>query len=242
MPQPLSRVRPNADVTASIGALTNSPQFAMKVMTVIGYWAHIDGDLATIFSAFLKTEIPVGVAMYRALNGGATRRAVFLSAAEAALPRWKFLLTQAVIIANAGARAQRNDFAHHVWGRSDDLPDAMLLMPAEVVVDSNLSHRIVHEVDGANVIIPKGYDASAIMVYRDGDFDRAIEQTVAAQMRVIHLYQTVLAAPELGRRWLLSDDQVLAALQKVDLTNDPVTREILRPPAFDEPPPKGTHL
>lgn len=65
MPNPLSRIRPNGDVVASTESLQSSPHFATKVMPVIAYRAHIDGDLATIFATFLKTEIPVGVAMYR---------------------------------------------------------------------------------------------------------------------------------------------------------------------------------
>jgi hypothetical protein len=190
MPQPLSRVSPDGKLHFSAGVLRKS-RFAADVAYVIATWAHIDGDIASILSRMLNTDIAVGTAMYMALIGSGGQKAALAAAAREALPEWQCLLLQAINKVTASARDQRNEFAHHVWGVCSTLPDALLLTEAKIVVAYNVAMRqVVERLDeGRGIIAPKPIDCSKVMVYRENDIAAAVE----GAQRATHLYQLFYA-------------------------------------------------
>lgn len=243
MPQPLSKVRPKCDIDISPGAINRRPQFAFDVLRVIAFWAHIDGNLATLLSRMLNSDIAAGTAMYEALNGGDARRAVLLAAAQHSLPDWANLLLQATLSAIKTSRNQRNDFAHHIWASTEEMPDAILLMHPSVVTRYNISFRQVHKVDGANVIKPETIDYTKVMVYRAKDFSRAVQEAAEADLMLIFLYDAISDLPDLGygagRRLLLGKPQIQRAIAKLTLeSGQPIPPE-LRPEANVDPLPRG---
>src|SRR4051794_40777264 len=96
MPQPLSWVKPNADISVGPQSLHVFPQFLPQIMGVIAQWAHIDGDFANIFSQLLRADIEVGTAVYQAFNGVEARRIALFAAAKVALPEWQQIALDAV--------------------------------------------------------------------------------------------------------------------------------------------------
>lgn len=128
MPQPLSRVKPDAQIHVSASAIQVQSLFQEDILKVIVFWAHIVGNIASLFSTLLKSDIEVGTAVYQAFNGLEARRVALFAAAEKAVPEWQRIAIEAVWKATRGSRVQRDKFCHHVWGYSLDIPKALLLM------------------------------------------------------------------------------------------------------------------
>lgn len=241
MPQPLSRVHPSPNVEIYPSAIANT-RFAAHAMRVIACWSHIEGDLGSLLARMLKADIATGVAMYQALTSSEAKRAALAAAAKEALPEWQQLLLQAVQKATKASRDQRNDFAHSAWGNAKEIPDAVLLLPTKIVVERNVSMRQRHEIDGANnVIRPIGLDHSQVMVYKERDFVDASARALKAQGQHGLLYMVIGRTIEQARRQLLHEPEVQQALQPLIRKSSSAIREILRPPADDEPPPLGLY-
>lgn len=231
MPQPLSKVRPNIRIDITPGAINRQPELAIEAMKVIAFWAHIEGNLAIILSAMLKADVATGVAMYEALSMGEGRRAAILAAAKHALPEERMMLFQALLNVTKGSRQQRNDFSHHVWGHSEDLPNSLLLMHPSVVTQFNVSYRQVRQVEGSNVIQPTMMDRSKIFVYREADMRRAVRDAANADLNHTFFYNAIQVAPasqrEAGLRLLTSVPQIQRELRKLYAGSDrPVPPEL----------------
>jgi hypothetical protein len=210
-------------------------------MAVIALWAHIDGDLATLFSKFLKTDIATGTAVYQAFNGTEARRIALFAVAEVALPEWQLLALRAVWNATKASREQRHKFAHHVWGTSKQIPDALLLMHSSVVVAKNISHRqrTQHLPDGRGVIAPKDLDREKVFVYRQADFERAEKEARSASWLVTLLHPAIGERwHEVGRRQLWSEPRFQQAVQPLIRESSPEVQAQMSPPTHG-PPPKG---
>lgn len=241
MPQPLSKVKRNAEVEVFPYALRDHPDFALIAMEVISLWSDIDGNLAGVLANMMETDIAAGAAIYQALSGGEARRSALLAAAGT-LPQWQKLLLQACLKAIKPFREQRNHFAHHVWGRSNALPKALLLIPPEVVTKRNASYRqrAGRLPGGRGVIAPQDFDRSRIMVYRKRDFEGARKDALEATSIVGLLYGSIgYTRSEQARRQLLHKPLVQQALRPIIPENDPVVHAQLQPPADGEPPAPG---
>lgn len=233
MPQPLSRVNPDAEIIVTPHALTIFNQFLPHIMGVIAQWAHIDGDFATLFSRFLRAGIEVGTAVYQKFNGLEARRTALFAAAEKALPEWQQIALAAVWKAIKASRDQRDRFAHHVWGYSRQLPDTLLLMHSNVVVDVNISYRTGQTLDGGRILIqPKDFDRSQVFVYRAKDFERATIDALNASRLVNFLYSAISGVPMLqGHTPLLSEPLFQQAVEPLIREKSPEVQAQLRPAA-----------
>ena len=241
MPQPLSRVRPNAQIHVSASAIQQQRQFQEDILKVIVFWAHIDGNIASLFSALLKSDIEVGTAVYQAFNGLESRRVALFAAASKALPEWQVIAIEAVWKATKASRQQRDKFCHHVWGYSLDLPKSLLLMDPSVVVDTNVSYRqrVADIGYGRGVIMPNDYDRSKLFVYRAPDFDRAHKEAAQASWLFNLLYYAVGArGNERGRLQLLNEPDFRQAVEPLIRKSSPEVQAQLRPQ--EGPPPPGT--
>jgi hypothetical protein len=241
MPQPLSRVVPNADLNIGAGALSRVPQFSSLIMTVIANLAHLDGDWGTIFSRLLKSDIAVGTAVYQAFNGLEARRIALFAAADKALPEWQMIALRAVWSQTTAARAQRDRFAHHVWATSEQVPDALLLMDPSVVVERNISFRqqSVELPDGRGVIAPQNFDHSRVFVYRQGDFERAAKEAQQAAWIVTLLHGAIGNGwIEVARRQLWNEPRFQQAVRPLIREKGPEVQAQFSPPGED-PPAKG---
>ena len=136
-PQPLSRVKPSAQINFDASALLRRPELAVYPMATIARWSLIDKLLAEMLMSMLRsTDLSVGMAMFQALTGGELKRAALLAGAEEAFGSRseENCLFKAVLRAINPSRNRRNDFAHHMWGTSKELPDALLLVDPKIWV------------------------------------------------------------------------------------------------------------
>lgn len=210
-------------------------------MRVIAQLAHLDGDWGTIFSQLLRTDIAVGTAVYQAFNGLEARRIALFAAAEKALPEWQMIALRAAWNQTSAARSQRDKFAHHIWGTAKEIPDALLLLNPNVVVERNVSfrQRAEHLPDGRGVIAPQDFDRSKIYVYRKVDFDRAAREADAAAWIVTLLYGAVGQQwNEVSRRQLWNEPRFQQAVQPLIPEKSPEVQAQMSPPGND-PPVKG---
>lgn len=76
------------------------------------------------------------MAMLQTLSGGEAKRAALLAAAAEALKtnRDDHNLFKVVLAVIAASRSRRNDFAHHLWGISREVPNALLLVDPKIWV------------------------------------------------------------------------------------------------------------
>ena len=240
MPQPLSRVNPNAQITVSTGSISNAPKLATHAMRVIACWSAIESNIALLLSRLLNADTHTGMAMYMALTGGEAKKSALLAAARKAAPEWQYILLQAVIKATKSSRDSRNDFAHGIWGSSKDLPDCLLLMKPGVVVD----HAMMDEKTSLVVINKhklRKYDRSRIFVYNESDFKNSCNEASDAEIAYGLLFMTMGETNEQARRQLLHLPRVAQAIQRLSQESSPEVQEQLRPPLDGEAPAKGIH-
>lgn len=214
MPQPLSKVCSEGDIWFSARALRQS-SFASDVAYTIATWAHIDGNIATIVSKMMKSDVATGAAMYASLVGGAAKDAALLACAKSSLENWHFLLLQAVLVATKASKDERNKFAHQIWGICPVLDDAMLLTPFTTLLASNVLRRQKFEVrsDGSGVIRPTEIDRSKVAVYRKADFANAVDEADKADHLFILFYATLDAlSSEAAQQQLIEHSDIQKAL------------------------------
>lgn len=229
MPVPLSEVSPNGKLTFDAGVLKSSP-FAADVAYIIALWAHTDGNIASILSRMLKTDIAIGTAMYLSLINSGGQRSALDAAAKEALEQWQYLLLRAINSVAQPLREQRNHFAHRVWGSCSDLPDAILLTHPKTIVRYNAGYRqrVLSLPDGRGILRPKPIDESEISVYVKEDFVEAVRQAERAS-NLYQLFYSTISNPEWpeSRLKILADEEVKSKLFQTVKNCDDLTKAFL---------------
>jgi hypothetical protein len=143
-----------------------------------------------------STDLAVGMAMYQALTGSGSRQTALQAAAEEALSREDFWLLQGVMKAITPSRTQRNKFAHHLWGTSEDLPGKLLLADPTVFV-KHLTNRTLYSRNplgwhykgwkiGKEAPLPE-LDHSKVQVYSERALKRAAKAAAEAGTLAFYL-------------------------------------------------------
>lgn len=249
MPQPLSRVRADATIFVGIDDNTETLPLWRLIMFTVNSWSHIDALMAEMLGKFLKADHQTVFAMYSALSSGEAKRAAFLGAAKSAAPD-DFNLIEAAVGAMRASRHRRNAYAHHLWGYSPELPDALLLFDPDVLpaqsaalwqsaAEGKLTPKATPVVnsEGKRVVMVEfpqmpSHDRSKIFVYKKADLEEGAlfaEQCVG----VINLLKKALGPypDEQARSQLLSEPLIQRALERRSNGNAPPA-----PP----PPPAST--
>jgi hypothetical protein len=206
-------------------------------MAVIGLWSRIDCWLAELLSSFLRTpDLGVALAMYQALSGAEGKRAALAAAAAEALSESPddLGLFRAVLKAIRPSSDRRNDYAHHLWGISDDLPDAFLLADPKAWVRHN-TIRVTQKRASRDPSLwaklatsdplPAPLHWRHIKVYERPALANDLALANAAHTQVfflsIVLSEKRTAATEQVRRMLLSEPPIQRALLDPFLGNTP---------------------
>ena len=233
MPQTLKSRFPSGDVAwyLSPAATDNRPTLAAKAMRLINMWSHADALFASIVvERFATNDFRLVTAMLNTLTGTDARRAAMLAAAEESLgsdsDRFKYFA--AVDLAVRKYRNRRNLYAHGLWGYSDQLPDALLLIDSRHVhaALARIAHNkeILFRWEDLNRELPgtpppplelmEGIDIAHVWVYegRDLDADIAKAQEVSTWVSLLHSEfagglshvappHPLLRAPQVKKAW-----------------------------------------
>ncbi|MBP9118283.1 MAG: hypothetical protein KBF58_09400 [Methyloversatilis sp.] len=160
MPQPLSRVLPNASIiigNAGDRPLARHPDLAVLALEAIASWSNVEAFLLRLFMQLLGGNESLAASVYLALDGQSAKTSAIKGAAANALrdrPQELALLETILAISKTNEK-DRNKLAHWTWGDSPNLADALLLMDPHATLDD--------------------LDRSQIYVYREQDFQSIVQ-------------------------------------------------------------------
>ena len=130
MPQPLSRVTPNANFEiGNVGTrpLSQRPELAIMAMEVIASWSHVESFMMQMYielAGGLETD---AAAVFLALETTTAKSAAINVLAKRKLPADHVILLRAIIKIIKSGQKERDKLAHWIWGTSENIPDAILL-------------------------------------------------------------------------------------------------------------------
>lgn len=170
-------------------------------MQVVATGAQMEFRSGALLSHILHTNTRAGIAMYQAVTSEDAKRSMICAAARMAMADDDAALVESVFFVNKNARSVRNGFAHHIWGHTDDLPDALLLVdPRELhaALAANQEWRAeksrmdvewfdADRPGGSFPARPMAVDRSLVRVVRRPDFERALLLVSEASARVARL-------------------------------------------------------
>jgi len=175
--QPLGKTKAVKHMTFGAGALRSRPDLAIHVAAVIESWASAEARLLGIVAYLLKADPDVAVAMLLTVESQATQRAIVLAAAGSVLKPRDLSLFTAVVRSTVLSREIRNHFAHHLWGVSAELPDALLLVDPKhrnITLAALEKWRRAKQTEGRDAgPQPNSVDRSDIYVWREPELEEA---------------------------------------------------------------------
>jgi hypothetical protein len=221
MPQPLNRVIPNGEFKSDADVLGDKPELAKLVASIFALWGLIEGSLSHLLVRVLGADAEPALAMFATLTAQHLQMGALKAAARAALSAEDFDVFCAATSVTDSVQTPRNHLAHWIWGKCDQLPDALLLAEpkAEKERDQKMMaavHRFDegHTVSMLDEIIELGrYDPATVLVYRNGDLERAKRdlqdaERIAALLTVYlnrRLWQIPRSDPEWERATSMRD-------------------------------------
>jgi hypothetical protein len=225
-PQPLSGVNPKASVTFGPECFDTHPKLSMLVARAINTGSIIEARWSVILVNLVKADPRTGVAMYQALSSSEARRAALSAAARIRLSKADFLLFQAVLKATTPQRNVRNQFAHHIWGMSAQLEDALLLADPEfftqIVVDAtSKADKAAHT--KLLTTLPK-IDYSKVNVWTRKSLETANKSVDEAQQIILDLTYGIARneGGEIDEQWrkkLLARPLISQAVERLSRQN-----------------------
>ena len=139
MPQPLSRVSPNASVVignAGDRPISRHPELAILAIEAIASWSNVESFMLNTFVHLLGGSKNLACDVFLSLESQSAKTAAINAAANSALAgKPELNLLKALLgIANTNSKS-RNKLAHWTWGGSPNIPDAVLLVDPKATLD-----------------------------------------------------------------------------------------------------------
>lgn len=196
--QPLTSFRNVQAFTFVPGSVFMRPALAPHVLKVIEYWAFAEWNILRIGASCLHGDLRVATEMLQAIDSQAGQRAAILAAAKTVLDAAHWPLFEAAFLSTLASRAVRNKFAHHLWGTSADLPEALLLQDVKNA-NSELAkrmervfQRIAEGVGPAAAVEHVGtIDRSGIFVWRQPDLETEVANAARANFVMANLERMI---------------------------------------------------
>ncbi|MFC3642503.1 hypothetical protein [Aquibium oceanicum] len=162
MPQPLSRVNPNASVmvgNAGIPVFHHNPSLGLLAMESIATWSNVENFLLGLYLELLGGASDRAAIAYLAIETQSAKTQAIRAVAQSVLNEDHFELLAAILKVAKTAQKSRDKLAHHIWGFSPNLPDALLLVDPRAL---------------ARRLDPREF-GDDVMVYRQPDFMSIID-------------------------------------------------------------------
>jgi hypothetical protein len=209
MPQPLSRISPDATVT--LWPSVDSRVVYVLASSIIALSAQVDHELSLLLVRIIGADARPALAMFDELDSPRAQLRLLGAAARAHLgPGTKqHRVFKAVLKSAEVAQAERHKVAHWIWGHCPELPGALLLADPRAVRTQTIElTRMLEKRKNAlvyvlqtddeqgkqdDIALSKLYaaDKESILVYRDGDLSRSIRDLSEA-LTALHYFRYFL--------------------------------------------------
>lgn len=222
--QPLAKFKNVNHLSFAPGSVFQRPSLAPHVMFVIEKWSFTEAKILLILKHCLGGDPTVTSAVLLSIDSQAAQRSAILAAAKAVLNEEHGLFFQTAFLSTLASRSTRHRFAHHLWGISDDLPDALLLQDPKdfhTALAQRVKRVAAREKAG---IHPAGEDArsvdrSGMSIWRERDFLEEVDSAKRAGTVIAHLEGLVSSvqkgtATDSTLQWLLQDPLIQQRLQR----------------------------
>jgi hypothetical protein len=158
MPQPLSIVFPDASLmigNAGDRPLMRHPKLAVLAMETLASWSNVESFMLRLFIQLLGGQGSLAADIYLAFENQTSKSRAIMVAANTLDPKYQALLRAIIAIVQTN-QGLRDKLAHHTWGDSRDLPNALLLIDPKASIGGHI-------------------DQSKVFVYREVDFGNMIK-------------------------------------------------------------------
>lgn len=159
MPQPLSRVVPNASI--SIGnsgdrPISRHPKLGVLAIEALASWSNVEAFLLRLFVDLFGGHGALAADVFLSLQNQSAKSAAINAAATSVLsdrPDELNVLRAILALAKTNEK-ERNKIAHWVWGECSQLQDAILLVdPRSTIGELDLSNVLVYRANDFQNII-----------------------------------------------------------------------------------------
>jgi hypothetical protein len=215
-----------AVIMASPEAIALRPKLAPLIAQIIARWADIEANIGTILSFVLRAEAAPVAAMLYAVRSSSAQMDMILAAGWAKLFDPELEIFEAVIQTARAAAKKRNAIAHHIWGYTAELPEALLLMEPGAYSDMFVEIQDIFKSPSAGWT-PLEADRERTWVYRENDFQEIIAElkTVArCTTFLINYLEPKHAARDQMYSMLCSEQPIDAALKSIRKSRQPRPR------------------
>ena len=163
MPQPLSRVMPNASVVignAGDRPLLRHPELAVLAIEAIASWSNVENFMLNMFIQLFGGNESMSANIYLSLENQSAKNAAINAAAGTALKEnpEELSVFKAIMAISKTNEKSRNKLAHWTWGDSPNIADGVLL------IDPRSS---IGELDKSEIYVYKAQDFNSIIQAND---------------------------------------------------------------------------
>jgi len=179
----------------------------------------VEGALALVFARYAGMSVESALNIYNTVEGFRAQRQMLDGAAKWRLPADDFHLYSATMKFVMQQYSVRNEMAHWVWARTEDLPDALVIM--EPVAQRRHHSMVFGAQTGFDIAKAPKYVEELdknTFVYRKPDLNRHADQMFRAEILADRLQWLAAAPPvyeEQGRNHLLSEPYIVEHYDKM---------------------------
>ncbi len=204
MPQPLSKVLPNAGFqlgNAGDRPLERHPDLAVLALEALASWSNVENFMLHLFIELFGGNDSIASEMYLALESQSAKKAAICSAANVFLKDKlnEMNVLQAILAIMKTNEKDRNKLAHWIWGDSPLIPDALLL------IDPRNTLNV--ELDLSEIFVYKAHDFYSIIKSNDHLCGIGLEFNFIIQGHPANwdgrLLNKLMAEPEIKKRMKL---------------------------------------
>lgn len=194
MPQPFLRVNPNAKLVfaGNSGPSENRPELALLAMKVISEWSLTELSISNLFIGMLGANPRPAAVVYGCLSGTAAQKAALTAVANLIFDDELRSVFDGVIWHFSRAAKMRNRIVHWVWGYSPDIPDAVVLINPQAVIEHNVIGKDV-ETQIAKIRAGQKPDTPFLPIYENAYLYYAQDfEELTAAIREVNTFSALL--------------------------------------------------
>ncbi|HTB03303.1 MAG TPA: hypothetical protein VK804_22765 [Bradyrhizobium sp.] len=202
------------------------PKLAPFIAEIIARWASLEMVTSIILGHVLQTDAAPITAMLHAINSASARIDMMEAAGAAKLFDPELELFQAFMKIIRSAARKRNPIAHHIWGYTEELPEALLLIEPEAQLDVSVRAQNALRGFSTETHLVLQPDRDRVLVYREGDFIQITEEqkTISKSAFLLVLYLERASFHDQIYPQLCAEPLIDAALKSIRKSRQPRSR------------------